>query len=166
MRIVSLFNINHSPSSDLVTNLVAGWDEYLCKDRLSWPGLFVSSPGRKITEKPLPASGGDGHESDLICPRSSGEPERCIVRGSTRSTVWFKNKRHNEQRTWQAIPVYKVTMKILTVIARYNHRTDCRTVSNNSRWGRRQWITIAIIGWASIFHFNCTRVTLHITGFV
>lgn len=149
----------HSPSSGRETNLVAGWDEYLCRDRLSWPGLFVNSPGRKITEKPLPVSGGDGHESDLICPpRSSGEPERCIDRGSTRSTVKWR-------KSFQSLANLQCC-RTLTVIAWNNHWTDCWPIGNDSRWGRRQRITVAIIGRTNIFHFDWTRIALHITRFV
>lgn len=54
------------------------------------PLLIDVSPGRNITENPpllllfitLVSSDGEGHVSDFVS-RNSGEPDKCIVRGST-----------------------------------------------------------------------------------
>lgn len=54
------------------------------------PLLIDDSPGRNITEKPpllllfitVVSSDGDEHVSDFVS-RNSGEPDKCIVRGST-----------------------------------------------------------------------------------
>lgn len=61
-----------------------------CSDVGVTPLLIGVSPGRKITENPAefelfitPASSdGDEHDSDFVS-RSNGDPDRCIVRGST-----------------------------------------------------------------------------------
>lgn len=55
------------------------------------PLLIDVSPGRNITENPallllfitVESSVGDEHVSDLVSRSNGGEPDKCIVRGST-----------------------------------------------------------------------------------
>lgn len=109
------------------------WSASVPEVLLFRPLLIDVSPGRNITENPpllllfitVVSSDGDEHVSDLVS-RNRGEPDRCIVRGSTVGMQCFRKIESNfGAREYQ-----------LTVCARHKHRTSSIGCTDGSHQAR------------------------------